>query len=34
MRIALNIHDGLVKKASKPIGIAEKTVLVRAGLEA
>jgi hypothetical protein len=34
MRTTLNIDDALVKKAAKLSGIAEKTALVRAGLEA
>jgi Arc/MetJ family transcription regulator len=34
MRTTLNIDDLLVKKASKLSGIAEKTALVKAGLEA
>ena len=34
MRTTLNIDDSLVKKASKLSGIAEKTALVKAGLEA
>lgn len=34
MRTTLNIDESLVKKASKLSGIAEKTALVKAGLEA
>jgi Arc/MetJ family transcription regulator len=34
MRTTLNIDDLLIKKASKLSGIAEKTALVKAGLEA
>jgi Arc/MetJ family transcription regulator len=34
MRTTLNIDDSLVNKASKLSGIAEKTALVKAGLEA
>lgn len=34
MRTTLNIDDSLVKRAAKLSGIAEKTALVKAGLEA
>jgi Arc/MetJ family transcription regulator len=34
MRTTLNIDDSLLKKASQLSGIAEKTALVKAGLEA
>lgn len=34
MRTTLNIDDLLVKRAAKLSGIAEKTALVKAGLEA
>lgn len=34
MRTTLNIDDILIKKASRLSGIAEKTALVKAGLEA
>ncbi len=34
MRTTLNIDDGLLREAAKLTGIAEKTALVRLGLEA
>ncbi len=34
MRTTLNIEDNLIKKASKPTGVKEKTTLVKLGLEA
>ena len=34
MRTTLNIEDELIKKASRLTGVAEKTSLVRLGLEA
>jgi Arc/MetJ family transcription regulator len=34
MKTTLNIDDKMLKKASKPTGISEKTSLVRMGLEA
>ena len=34
MRTTLNIEDSLLKKASRLMGIHEKTTLVRLGLEA
>ena len=34
MRTTLNIEDALIGKASRLTGIAEKTALVRMGLEA
>jgi Arc/MetJ family transcription regulator len=34
MRTTLNIEDSLIDKAAKLTGIAEKTTLVRLGLEA
>jgi hypothetical protein len=33
MRTTLNIDDGILKKASELTGVAEKTALVRMGLE-
>jgi Arc/MetJ family transcription regulator len=34
MRTTLNIEDGLLDQAAKMTGVAEKTTLVRLGLEA
>ena len=34
MRTTLNIEDSLIEKASKMMGIKEKTTLVKLGLEA
>jgi len=34
MRTTLNVDEALLRKASRLTGIAEKTALVRAGLEA
>ena len=33
MRVTLNIDDAILKKASRLMGIKEKTALVRLGLE-